>query len=529
MTTWVELTKLDRTKQEDTIGMVFPRASGILLHPTSFPGRFGIGDLGDAAFAFVDFLAAARQQLWQIMPLGPTGYGDSPYQALSAFAGNPLVISLERLAAQHYLADWDLATAPAFPEQTVDYGAVVDFKGRMLRLSYDNFEANVTAETRARLDAFIAANCDWLADYALFAALKEHHGGASWDTWAPDIATRQPAALAYWRETLAGSIRYHQYLQFQFFEQWGALKQYANEHGIRIIGDIPIFVAYDSADAWAHPDLFYFDAAGRPTVVAGVPPDYFSPTGQLWGNPVYRWDVMARQHYAWWIARVRNALQWIDIVRLDHFRGFQAGWVVPAGESTAENGKWVKGPGAALFRALEAALGTLPIIAEDLGLITPAVEALRDALGLPGMKVLQFAFSGEPGNLYLPHNHVRHCVVYTGTHDNDTTRGWFEHAGPAVRRNVQLYLARHGDDIAWDFIRVALMSVADTAIFPLQDVLNLGSEARMNAPGQPSGNWGWRYAAWMLDDHFRDRLRGLTELYDRAPMAAAEEEADQAA
>jgi 4-alpha-glucanotransferase len=508
--------------------MAFERASGILLHPTSFPSRFGIGDLGDAAYAFIDFLAGAEQQLWQIMPLGPTGFGNSPYQARSAFAGNPLLISLERLVDQHLLADWDFAGMPAFPEDRVDFDAVNEYKGRLLRLSYDNFKQHATAETQTRFEQFIKDYRHWLDDYALFVALKEHHDGASWDTWEPEIATRQPEALAHWRKALAESIRYHQYLQFQFYEQWSALKQYANEQGIQIIGDIPIFVSYDSADAWAHPKLFYFDEDGQPTKVAGVPPDYFSPTGQLWGNPIYRWDVMAQNGYAWWISRFSHTLQLVDIVRIDHFRGFQAGWVVPAGEETAENGKWVEGPGAALFRAVEEALGPLPIIAEDLGLITPPVEALREELGFPGMKVLQFAFSGEPENLYLPHNHVLNCVVYTGTHDNDTTRGWFEHASPQVQRNVQLYLARHGDDIAWDFIRTALMSVADTAIFPLQDVLNLGSEARMNTPGVPEGNWTWRYAPWALNDQLRDRLSGLTEIYARAPVEAeeaAEEEA----
>ena len=506
--------------------MEFPRASGILLHPTSFPGRFGIGDLGPAAYRFVDFLAAADQQLWQVMPLGPTSYGDSPYQALSAFAGNPLLIHLEQLVNEKCLAPWDFDGAPGFPEQMVDYGAVIPFKHRLLRLSYQNFKANAGDRLRAEFERFVAANSAWLDDFALFAALKEHYAGANWNMWEPEIATRQPAALEQWRATLAGEIQYHKYAQFQFFRQWLALKAYANQRDIRIIGDIPIFIAYDSADAWAHPDLFYFDEKGLPTLVAGVPPDYFSPTGQRWGNPVYRWDRMAANGYAWWVERFRMALQMVDIVRLDHFRGFVAHWAVPAQETTVVHGKWIKGPGSELFQAVEAALGPLPIIAEDLGLNTPRVRALRQALDCPGMKVLQFAFSGGPDHPYLPHNYATNYVVYTGTHDNDTTRGWFGNADPKTRSNVQKYLGRHGDDISWDMIRLALMSVADTAIFPLQDVLNLGSEGRMNTPGQAAGNWSWRYHEGMLTRGVSDRLGDLTALYGRAPVLPedAEEE-----
>jgi 4-alpha-glucanotransferase len=494
----------------------FERASGILLHPTSLPGRFGIGDLGDAAYHFVDFLAGSQQHYWQIMPLGPTSYGDSPYQAISAFAGNPLLISLERLVEEHYLAPWDFDGAPVFPEHSVDYGPVINFKQRLLRLSFENFKANASGAQKTELAAFINQNQSWLEDYALFAALKEAHEGSSWISWEQDIATRQPAALERWRSTLNDQIGFHQYQQFMFYKQWASLKAYANKHDVRIIGDIPIFVAYDSADAWAHQELFYFDAQGKPTLVAGVPPDYFSATGQLWGNPIYRWDVIARDGYAWWIARFRSVLQQADVIRLDHFRGFEACWAVPAGAETAINGKWLKGPGIDLFKVVEQALGLVPIIAEDLGLITPEVKALRTEAGLPGMKVLQFAFSEDPTNLYLPHNFEPNCVVYTGTHDNDTSLGWLKTNGEKERKALELYLGGHVQEMNWELIRLAFMSVAHTALVPLQDVLGVGSEGRMNTPGRASGNWGWRYTQDMLSAAASDRLKKMTEIYGRA-------------
>ncbi len=499
------------------------RASGILLHPTSLPGRFGIGDLGSAAFRFVDFLAGSGQQLWQIMPLGPTSYGDSPYQTPSAFAGNPSLISLERLVDDQYLAPWDFLHAPGFPARSVDYGPVIEYKQRLLRLSFENFMRQQGGQQATAFASFVAANSPWLDDYALFAALKEQHDGANWSNWEKEIATRRPAALAHWQTVLADPIQYHRYTQFLFYRQWSALKRYANAQGIQIIGDIPIFVAYDSADAWSHPELFSFDNDGHPTVVAGVPPDFFSPTGQLWGNPLYRWDVMARNGYAWWIERFRSALQQVDIIRLDHFRGFEAYWAVPATAETAAKGRWVEGPGVDLFHALERALGRLPIIVEDLGLITRRVKALRDELGFPGMKVLQFAFTGHPDDAYLPHNYARDCVVYTGTHDNDTTLGWWRGLDQATRTQVQVYLGRHGDDISWDLIRLALMSVAERALFPLQDVLSIGSEGRMNTPGRMQDNWSWRITDDMLSGQVRERLRGLTETYGRAPHALREE------
>jgi 4-alpha-glucanotransferase len=493
----------------------FERLSGILLHPTSLPGRFGIGDLGDAAYRFVDFLASSRQHYWQIMPLGPTSYGDSPYQATSAFAGNPLLICLEHLVEEHFLAPWDFDGAPAFPEHSVDYGPVINYKMRLLHLAFENFKANASQVQKDALADFIQKNRTWLEDYALFASLKETHGGASWVTWEPEIATRQPDALADWGQRLADLVSFHQFVQFIFHKQWARLKAYTNQHEIRIIGDIPIFVALDSADAWAHQELFYCDAQGKPTLVAGVPPDFFSATGQLWGNPLYRWEAMASNGYAWWIERFKCALSQVDVVRLDHFRGFESYWAVPAGEETAIHGKWVKGPGIELFRAVERVLGPVPIIAEDLGLITPKVKALLAEAGFPGMKVLQFAFADDATNLYLPHNHVANAVVYTGTHDNDTSLGWYSTASEKERAALKAYLGGYTQEINWQMIRLAFMSVAHTALVPLQDVLGIGSEGRMNTPGRASGNWGWRYTPDMLSEPVAVRLRAMTEIYGR--------------
>ncbi len=500
--------------------MHFPRASGILLHPTSLPGPWGIGDLGSAAYQFVDFLTAAGQQLWQILPLGPTGYGDSPYQCFSAFAGNPLLVSFEPLINAGLLNYDEIAAAAqpygaALNSNQIDYGAVMHFKLPLLRESFTRMRAGGAPQLAEQFAAFCSANAGWLDDYALFMALKAAHDGASWSNWEPELRTRKAAALRQASKDLAEPIVLQQYLQFLFFAQWTPLKAYANERGITIIGDAPIFVAYDSADVWANPKLFFLDAEGLPTVVAGVPPDYFSATGQLWGNPLYRWDRMADAGYAWWIARLRQTLSTVDILRLDHFRGFEAYWEVPASEATAINGRWVKGPGAALFSGLRDALGDLPIIAEDLGLITPEVDALRAAFDLPGMKVLQFAFGDNATNMYLPHNYEQSTVVYTGTHDNDTTIGWFHTAPQHERENVQRYLGRDGRDIAWDLIRLAQMSVADMAVFPLQDVLRLDGHARMNTPGRADSNWTWRYTADQLNDGLAFGLRVLTVTYGR--------------
>jgi 4-alpha-glucanotransferase len=497
--------------------MLFQRSAGILLHPTSLPGRFGIGDLGAAAYNFVDFLARSGQSIWQVMPLGPTGYGDSPYQCFSAVAGNTLLVSPEKLLADGYLDTLD--NTSKFPEGHVDYGAVIHDKSELLRRSFVYFQSYGRAGQRQAFDAFRQANGSWLDDYALFMALKKHYHGAVWSTWDADVARREPGAIKEWAGRLAESVLMEQYCQFLFFEQWRQLRHYVHEKGLRIVGDAPIFVAYDSADAWAHPDMFYFDAERRPTCVAGVPPDYFSLTGQLWGNPLYRWDWMAADGFHWWIERMRGILSLVDMVRLDHFRGFEAYWEVPAGEQTAVNGRWVKGPGKALFTALKQALGDLPIIAEDLGVITPEVEALRDGLGFPGMKVLQFAFGSGAENPYLPHNYLPNCVVYTGTHDNDTTIGWFATRPPEERRAIQEYLARDGRDIAWDLMRLAHGSTAALAVVPLQDVLRLGGEARMNTPGRAGGNWQWRYRAGVLTDRVAHDLAEMTRIYGRTNQA----------
>ncbi len=494
-----------------------PRSSGILLHPTSLPGPYGIGELGTPALEFLDFLAAAEQNLWQIMPLGPTGYGDSPYQSFSAFAGNPLLISFERLLEDGTLTPDDVADMPDFPADQVDFGPVIEWRNKVLRRAYERHKTGADARTRAAIAAFIQANRAWLDDFALFMALKERFS-AAWSDWPRDIATRQPAALAQWQTELADDIARHVYYQYEFDRQWTAIHDHAAKLGISIVGDIPIFVAFDSADAWAHPELFYFDEDSRPTAVAGVPPDYFSPTGQLWGNPLYRWDVLAQTGYAWWIERFRKVFRWVDIVRLDHFRGFESFWSVPADEETAINGTWEKGPGADLFVAIRNTLGTLPIIAEDLGVITPEVDALREGQAFPGMRVLQFAFTTDASNPYLPHNYTADSAVYTGTHDNDTTVGWFQKAPEGERIAALSYVWSDGHEIHWDLIRLALMSVARWAVFPMQDLLGLGSEARMNTPGKLGGNWSWRMTG--IPQGIGERLRNITRTYGRGPEAA---------
>jgi len=488
------------------------RAAGLLLHPTSLPGPYGIGDLGPEAFRFVDLLAEAGQTLWQILPLGPPGFGHSPYAAHSAFAGNPLLISPDLLADEGLISHDDLRPPDGLAPDRVDYEAAERFKWDLVRQAAGQGR---WPELQVRFDAFRDENAAWLDDYALFAALSDAHSGALWQSWPDGIARRQPDALARAREEHAERVELHAFAQFLFGEQWGRLRRYANQRGIQLVGDIPIFVALQSADVWAHPELFALDAEGAPTVVAGVPPDAFSATGQRWGNPLYRWDVLDREGYAWWIERFRAALRAVDVVRLDHFRGFAASYEIPAGEPTAERGRWVPGPGRKLFDAAARALGPLPIVVEDLGLITPDVEALRAALGFPGMKVLQFAFGGAAENPYLPHNHQPDAVVYTGTHDNDTTLGWFAASPEHLRHHVRSYLGVDGHDIAWDMIRAVLASVADRAVVPVQDLLALDGEARMNFPGQTAGNWEWRLLPQQLTSDHARRLRDLTELFGR--------------
>lgn len=506
--------------------MAFNRSSGILLHPTSLPGPHGIGDLGDAAYRFLDFLSETGQSLWQVLPLGPTGYGDSPYQSFSAFAGNPLLISLNRLRDKGYLSDDDLSDVPDFPQDRIDYGWVIDFKTQKYKTAFANFKA---AGTNSDFESFCHLEQRWLDDFSIFMALKVHYGGGAWTNWPKALIQRDPDALEKAQQELADDILYQRFLQWIFFEQWRDLKREANERNIKIIGDIPIFVAHDSADVWGNPDLFYLDDLGNPTVVAGVPPDYFSATGQRWGNPLYRWDLMQDRGYSWWIDRFKSMLALVDIVRIDHFRGFEAYWEIPAEEETAVKGQWVKGPGADLFRVVLASLESdeLPLIAEDLGLITEEVTALRKQFNLPGMQILLFAFADDPDNDFLPHNYEKNTVVYTGTHDNETAVGWFfrtDTSGttedPAQlegeRNFARLYAKILVDqEVHWDLIRLALGSVADVSLVPLQDVLGLGNDARMNLPSSTSGNWQWRYLDEQLDSEVRRRLLELTTAYAR--------------
>jgi 4-alpha-glucanotransferase len=506
----------------------FPRSSGVLLHFTSLPGSYGIGDLGPCAYEFADFLHAAGQKLWQVLPLNPTGYGDSPYQCFSAFAGNPMLLNLEGLRDQGLLEARDLAGAPVFPLDCVDFGAAIEFKMAALRRAAEAFFADASGADRAAFDRFCQSAGAWLDDYALFMACKDAHGGVAWTSWDAGIRSREAHAVAEWSQKLAPQIQAYKFWQFAFFEQWGSLKDHCRQRAIRFMGDIPIYVAHDSADVWANPELFYLDEQGKPTVVSGVPPDYFSATGQLWGNPIYRWDLLAATGYKWWIERFRASLQLFDMVRLDHFRGFEAYWEVPGTETTAIDGRWAKGPGEDFLTALQNVFGGLPIVAENLGVITPPVEELRLKFGLPGMSVLQFAFGTDPqGPSFRPHNYTRDLVAYTGGHDNDTTVGWWTSSGAGdstrsqedvrnERAFARAYLNLQDDaEIHWAMIRTIFSSVADVAIVPLQDVLGLGNEARMNLPGTMSGNWKWRYRPGALTPELSARLKSLAALYDR--------------
>jgi len=507
--------------------MIFPRSSGILLHVTSLPGPHGIGDLGACAHRFVDFLAKSGQTIWQVLPVSPTGYGDSPYQCFSAFAGNPLLIDLMNLQEQGRLEPADLGTLSQLPEDYVDYAKVIELKQALLRKAARHFFFNSSEADSHSFTAFCEDNAWWLDDYALFMAGKDFHHGVVWAEWETGLARRDPIALSQWREKLSREVEVHKFAQFEFFRQWGDLKRRCRRHGIRIMGDIPIYVAHDSADVWAHREMFQLNADGRPTVVAGVPPDYFSATGQLWGNPIYRWDVLARSGYRWWVDRFRASLKLFDMVRLDHFRGFEAYWEVPADATTAIGGKWVKGPGRELFEVLQKELKELPVVSENLGVITPEVESLRQEFGFPGMSLLQFAFGNDPqGPSFRPHNYTRELAAYTGGHDNDTTVGWWTSTGVGEstrsaedickeREFTKAYLGFENEPIHWVFIRAVMASVAAIAIVPLQDVLGLGSEARMNLPGTVSGNWKWRYRENALTGEIKTKLRELTRIYDR--------------
>lgn len=502
------------------------RASGLLLHLSSLPGPHGCGDLGPSSREFVDFLSASGQRWWQMLPVGPPGAGDSPYSSPSSFAGSRLFVSLDSLAAEGLLDPADLEAPEALGRGRVDHAASRAFRSERLRRAFARFEAGSEAGGGASL-AFAERNADWLEDWALFAALKDESGGRAWWEWPAELRAREEDALAAARQRLAGELRFQRFLQLEFDRQWQDLRDHAHACGVRLMGDLPIFVARDSADVWSHQDLFHLDAEGRPTVVAGVPPDYFSATGQLWGNPLYRWGVMRERGYEWWIARLRHTFERFDAVRLDHFIGFARYWEVPGRHTTAQHGRWRKGPGAPFFQKVFERLGRLELVAEDLGSVTPEVEALRDRFSLPGMKVLQFCFGPDPGAEPLrPHNFERRLVVYTGTHDNDTSVGWFAEivAGGEARRGerevVQRYLGTDGHDIHWQMLRAAWMSVARLAIAPVQDLLGLGTEDRMNRPGRAEGNWGWRLEPGVLDASVAGRLRELTATYGRLPVGA---------
>jgi 4-alpha-glucanotransferase len=504
------------------------RRSGLLLHVTSLPSPGGIGDLGRGALEFADFLHAAGQRLWQMLPLNPTGYGDSPYQSFSAFAGNFLLLSLDDLRDQGLLAARDLE-AGDFPAGTVDFERVIPHKTALLRRAAAEFFSHASAADRRAFDAFCQTHASWLDDFALFMAAKEARRLVAWTEWEAPLRRRDPAALARERDLRAADIAVHNFWQFEFFRQWERLRAACRERQIALMGDIPIYVAHDSADVWSRQEMFQLQPDGRPSVVSGVPPDYFSSTGQLWGNPIYRWDVLRDEDYRWWVERVRAAFAAFDLVRIDHFRGLEAYWEVPGGETTAIRGRWVKGPGAGLFRALQRELGALPIVAENLGVITPEVEALRHEFRFPGMAILQFAFGiDEQAPTFRPHNYVRDLVAYTGTHDNDPAVGWWTSSGAAdsvrtpedVRREHEFAAAylRLGPDeeINWALIRTVIASVADTVIIPVQDLLGLGSDARMNLPGRLQGNWRWRCPPGALTPALAARLKTLAALYERS-------------
>ncbi len=530
--------------------MNFQRSSGILLHPSSLPSKFGIGDFGPNAYKFVDFLEKSGQHLWQILPLGPTSFGDSPYQSFSTFAGNTLFISPEVLCQKGYLEERDVELAPIFSCKKTDYGNAIPFKRGLFEKAHRRFQKKAFTADQVAFQKFCEKNSFWLEDYALFASLKDYfiaerqeagfsneffafeektakklsknlqkdyYFGAVWSTWPEELVNREYGALEKWKRKLTTAIDRYKFLQFEFFSQWEALKQYANEKNIKIIGDVPIFVAYDSADTWANPKNYYIDEKGFPTVVAGVPPDYFSETGQLWGNPLYRWEEHERTGYKWWIDRIRCTLNMVDILRIDHFRGFESYWAVPFGDRDATKGEWRKGPAEKLFKAVEKELGNLPIIAEDLGIITDDVRELRKKLGFPGMRILHFAFNDDSKNDYLPHNYEPNTVVYTGTHDNDTTIGWYTNGTEHEKDYVRRYMNISGDDIAWDMIRLAMSSSAVFAIFPIQDMLRLDGSHRMNIPSTSNSNWQFRFELSQLNEDDANGLRYLSELFNRIP------------
>ncbi|MDQ3063420.1 MAG: 4-alpha-glucanotransferase [Acidobacteriota bacterium] len=494
--------------------MNFPRASGILLHPTSLPSRFGIGDFGDEAYKFIDFLQQAGQTYWQILPLGPTGYGDSPYSSFSAFAGNTLLVAPQKIVEDGFLTEEETIERPYFSVERVDFGSVIEWKNNLLKLAFQRFRQTTDEAVADSFHKFCDANNFWLEDYALYRAIKKQNQD-SWQNWDAPLKLRQPEALSKAKQELDEEMFAQKFYQYLFYKQWFDLKRYANERGVKIVGDVPIFVAFDSCDVWCNPSQFKLNEDGSPRVVSGVPPDYFSNTGQLWGNPIYNWEEMQADGFRWWIDRMRFIFQTVDVVRVDHFRGFEACWEVPGTDRTAETGRWVHAPGDELFAALRNALGDLPMLAEDLGVITPEVERLRDSIGLPGMRILLFAFGGDSHSNYLPHNYIKNSVVYTGNHDNDTVVGWFKSTNKRERDFCLKYLKSNKREINWDFIRAAFSSVADTAIVPLQDVLGLGNEARMNLPSSYSGNWNWRCKQSDFTEEISQKLKEMTEIFQR--------------
>ena len=497
--------------------MNIERSAGILLHPTSLPGKFGIGDLGPSAYHFVEFLKAAGQTLWQVFPLGPTGYGDSPYQCFSAFAGNPLLISPEFLHRDGLLSDADLAHPHKYNAHKIDFGAVIEHKTKLLRKAFNHFSKskNISDECKE----FCSKNEYWLEDYALFMAAKSHHGGVQWTEWDASIAFRKD--LISWKEKLADEIKYQKFVQYTFHKQWSSLREFVHQNGIKIIGDLPIFIAYDSADLWANKELFTVRKDGSLEFVAGVPPDYFSATGQLWGNPLYKWKEMEKDDFLWWKRRISNLLTMVDIVRIDHFRGFDAYWEIPGDAETAINGRWVKAPGHKLFNAIKKSLGVLPIIAEDLGVITDSVEELRDHFDFPGIKIIQFGLGEDGDKKFLPHNHIKNCVVHTGSHDNETTHGFLEserHKNSGIYEWAQKYFNYYGDNLTYELIRAAYQSPANICVIPMQDILNLGNEARMNYPGRPGGNWTWRFTWNQVSNDLASWYKEMTVMFERPPL-----------
>ncbi|MEI7846045.1 MAG: 4-alpha-glucanotransferase [Chloroflexota bacterium] len=494
--------------------MTFKRSAGVLLHPTSLPGPYGIGDIGPQAYRLVDFLADSGCKLWQLLPLGPTGYGDSPYQCFSAFAGNPYLVSPDLLLTEGLLNVEDLSDMPSWDSGHVDFGGLFQWKPGLLDKAYTHFEEMSAGPLKLEFDAYCFDNAFWLDDFAFFMALKDANGGSAWNEWPEEQRLRQPDALVDAFSKFSPQITRQKFRQFLFSRQWKALLSYVHQKGMQVIGDIPIFVAMDSADAWSNPDLFFLDDQSKPTVVAGVPPDYFSVTGQLWGNPLYDWDKHEKTGYKWWIERIQSTLSLVDIVRIDHFRGFAGYWEIPGNASTAENGRWMPGPGEKLFNAIRNALGDLPIIAEDLGEITPDVFALRDKYNLPGMKILQFGFTG-PDNAFLPHLYNPNCVAYTGTHDNDTAIGWYNSAPDVEKDFYHRYMNKEGTDVAGDMLRSVWGSVAVFAIAPLQDVMRLGTESRMNYPGKVGGFWTWRMREDALSEDLKNYIQELNWLFKR--------------